>query len=529
MKEAEKKDQRLLTSGIEIKPMYTSEDIKGLDLQDKSGEYPFTRGIYEDLYRKRPWTFRQYAGVGAADKGNELFKQLIAKGLTGLSIALDLPTQIGLDSDDEWAFSEVGGVGVPIDTLADVELLLDGINLNEISVSITVNASTPIIMAMLLNFAQKRGFDFKKLTGTLQNDILKEYVSRGTWIFPIEPSMKLTADVIEFCTRNVPGFNPINVCGYHLREAGANAVQEIAYSILNARAFMDETLKRGIKIDEFAHRITFAHSAGMHIFEEVAKFRAARKIWAKILKEEYGATNLNVMRAKFGVGSSASLVTAEQPLNNLARVAYMALGAVLGGIQSLHLTTYDEAYAIPTEESTTLSIRIQQILMAETGVTDTVDPLGGSYYIESLTSEMEKKIYEEMDRVSEKYGNILKAISAGYLQNEIYNQRYSLEKEIKSGSRKVVGRNCFTQEGEGRLLELKKWDDEAPKRQIAALNKVKKERDNQAVAQGLAKLRKAIENGENLMPTLIEVVKTYATLGEIIGIMKEYYGEYVQV
>ena len=529
MKEIKNQDGHFLTSGIEIKPLYTMKDLKDIEKQEKPGQYPFTRGIYEEMYRKRLWTFRQYSGVGSCTAGNQLYKELINAGGTGLSVALDLPTQLGFDSDHEWAFPEVGGVGVPIDTLADVESLFEGIDLEKISVSITVNAPTPVIMAMFLAFAEKKGFDFKKLTGTLQNDVLKEYISRGAWIFPMEPSMKLAVDVIEFCTRHVPGFNPINVSGYHIREAGANAVQEIAFSMLNAKAFIDETLKRGLKIDEFARGISFAHGAGMNIFEEAAKFRAARRVWAKILREDYGAVDPEVMRAKFGVGTYGTCLIAEQPLNNLARAAFIALGAILGGIQSLHITCYDEAYAIPTEESLILSIRTHQILAYETGVTDTVDPLGGSYYVESLTDEMEKKIHEEMNRVREKYGDILKAISGGYLQNEIYKQRYEREKEIRNGNIKIVGKNCFVQEGKEHTLELKKWDENAATRQVVALNKVKQERNNQAVIKGLAKLRKDIEKGDNLMPTLLEVVKAYATLGEVIGLMKEYYGEYVQV
>jgi methylmalonyl-CoA mutase N-terminal domain/subunit len=528
MKDERRETDRLLSSGIPVKTLYTDEDLREVDLQERPGQYPFTRGVHDEMYRKRLWTTRQYAGVGSCAGGNQLYKQLIQRGLTGLSVALDLPTQLGFDSDDEWAFPETGGVGVPIDTLADIELLFEGIDLEKISVSITVNATTPVILAMFLAYAKKKGFDFKKLTGTLQNDILKEYISRGTWIFPMEPSMKLAADVIEYCTRYVPGFNPISVCGYHMREAGANAVQEIAYTYLDARAYIDETLKRGLSIDDFAQRISFANSGGMNIFEEAAKFRAARRVWAKLMKEEYGATKPEAMKARFSIGSAASSLTAEQPLNNLARGAYMALGAVLGGIQALHISAYDEAYAIPTEESITLSIRIQQILAYETGITDTVDPLGGSYYVESLTQNMEKGIYEEMNRVEKKYGGICNAISKGYLQEDIYNQRYATEKGIKSGKIKIVGKNCFTEESEGRHLELAKWDEDASTRQVTALHKIRQERNHQAVVDGLQKLRKGIEKGENLMPMLIEAVDAYTTLGELTAVMKEYYGEYVQ-
>ncbi len=529
MKNEKSNEGRVLQSGIEIKPLYTSEDIKHIDLNDTPGQYPYTRGIYSGMYRKRPWTIRQYAGVECSDKANELFKGLIKQGNTGLSLALDLPTQIGLDSDNEWAFPEVGGVGVPIDTLRDIGILFDGIDLHEISVSITVNASTSVIMAMFCAFAEEKGFDLQRLTGTLQNDVLKEYISRGTWIFPLDPSMKLAADVIEFCTRKVPNFNPINICGYHLREAGANAVQEIAYSILSARAHIDETIKRGLSIDEFGHRISFAGIAGMNIFEEAAKYRAARRMWSKIMKEQYGATKPQVMRAKFGVGIAASALTAEQPLNNLARASLMALGALLGGIQSLHVSTYDEAYAIPTEEAITLSIRTQQILLNETGITDTIDPLGGSFYVETLTSEIEKRVYEEIERIETKYGGLLQAISGGHIQKEIYEQCYEKEKQIRNGKKKIVGKNCFIQEGEEYHLELKKWNEDAPRMQVESLKKVKEERNQKAVEEGLSHLRASIEKGENLIPTLIDVVKTYATLGEIISVMKEYYGEFEQV
>ena len=529
MKNEKNDDGRFLESGIEIKNLYTSEDIKPVDVNSTPGQYPYTRGIYSGMYRKRPWTIRQYAGVECSDKANELFKSLIKQGNTGLSLALDLPTQIGLDSDDEWAFPEVGGVGVPIDTLRDLEILFDGIDLHKISVSITVNAGTSVIMAMFCALAEKNGFDLAKLTGTLQNDVLKEYISRGTWIFPLDPSMKLAADVIEFCTRKVPNFNPINICGYHLREAGANAVQEIAYNILSAKAHIDETIKRGLNIDEFGHRISFASVAGMNIFEEAAKFRAARRMWAKIMKEEYGATKPQVMKAKFGVGVAASALTAEQPFNNLGRAALMALGAVMGGIQSLHVSTYDEAYAIPTEEAITLAIRTQQILLNETGITDTIDPLGGSFYVEALTSEIEKSVYEEIERIEAKYGGLLQAISGGHIQNEIYGQRYENEKEVRRGNKKIVGKNCFVQEGEEYHLELKKWNKDAPRMQVDVLKKIKEARNQKAVKKGLSHLRASIDKGENLMPTLIEVVKTYATLGEIIGVMKEYYGEFEQL
>lgn len=528
MKHEEMDDGRHLQSGIEIKPFYTATDIEKIDVGELPGEYPYTRGIYQELYRKRPWTIRQYSGVECSEMGNALIKELVGQGNTGISIALDLPTQLGLDSDDDWAYPEVGGVGVPVDTLNDIETLFEDIDLSKISVSITVNATTPVIMAMYLAYAEKKGFDFKKLAGTLQNDVLKEYISRGTWVFPLGPSMKLGADVIEFCCRHVPEFNPINICGYHLREAGADTIQEIAYSILNARAYIDETLKRGIGIDEFGHRISFAHEAGMNFFEEAAKFRAARRVWASIMKNEYGAKNPRTMKAKFGVGIAASALTAEQPLNNLVRAGFMALGAVLGGIQSLHISTYDEAYAIPTSEAITLSIRTQQILLHETGITDTVDPLGGSFYVERLTSDIEKKIYDEMDKVKEKYGNILRAIEQGHIQNEIYGQRYRIEKNIRGGKVKVVGKNCFRQDNENPNLKLKNWNDDAPRKQVASLHKVKTNRDEKKVAEGLLKLKKSIERNENIMPSLIEIVKSYATLGEITALMKEYYGEHEQ-
>ena len=528
MRDEKGNERRVLESGVEIKPLYTSEDTTHVDENETPGQYPYTRGVYPEMYRKRPWTIRQYSGVESSVAGNQLLKRLVKKGNTGISIALDLPTQLGFDSDDEWAFPEVGGVGVPIDTLHDIETLFSGIDLHTISVSITVNATAPVIMAMFCAFAEKEGFDLQRLTGVLQNDVLKEYISRGAWVFPLGPTMKLAADVIEFCTRKVPKFNAINICGYHLREAGANVVQEIACSNLSAMAYIDETIKRGINIDEFGHRINFAHVAGMNIFEEVAKFRAARKIWARIMKEKYGATNPKAMQAKFGVGIAASALTAEQPLNNLTRGAFMALGAVLGGIQSLAISCYDEAYAVPTEEALTLSTRIQQILAEEIGVTDTVDPLGGSYYVESLTSELEKKIYEEMDRINEKYGNILEAISGGHIQDEIYSLRYETEKRIRKGEKRIVGKNCFVQEGKEHTLELKKWNEDAPKQQVAALAKIKKGRDGGAVSKALSRLKESIEREENLIPTLIDAVKTYATIGEITAVMKEYYGEYEQ-
>lgn len=518
----------VLESGIKVKPIYGPEDVKDIDFKEdigEPGEYPFTRGIHKYMYRFRPFTMRQYSGFATAKETNKRFKYLIKHGQTGLNVAFDLPTQCGLDSDDPLAEGEVGRVGMAIDTLKDMEDAFKGIPIDKISTSLTINSMAPIMLAMYVTVAEKQGVPPEEVRGTLQNDILKEYIGRGTWVFPVEPSIKLIGDTIEYCSKYAPKYYPVSVCGYHIRESGANPVQEIAYAFLIARAYIQHVLDRGLDVDDFVPRFSFNFDIHGNLFEQIAKFRAARRLWAKIVKEDLGAKNPKAMQMKMIAGGGGGGLTIEQPENNIVRGAYYALISALSGTQTMALCSYDEAYTIPSEKAAVISLRTMQILLDEMGLRDTVDPLAGSYYIESLTCELEKLIVDMMEKV-EKKGGIVKAVANGYVQNEVAKQAFLLEKGIQEGKIVKVGVNKYREEEEEREIEFHDYKAEEAEVQIKRLKKVKKERDDSKVADSLEALKKAAEADENLMGTVIDAVRAYATVGEITATMKEVYGEF---
>ncbi|TDT50308.1 acyl-CoA mutase large subunit family protein [Fonticella tunisiensis] len=514
------------TSGTEIKTIYTPEDNENLNYDNIGfpGEYPFTRGIHPNMYRGKLWTMRQYAGYLTAEESNRRYKYLLEQGITGLSIAFDLPTQVGYDSDHLLALGEVGKVGVPIDSLYDMEVLLKGIAIDKISTSMTINASAIVLLAMYLVIAKKQGVPFENLRGTIQNDILKEYVARGTYIFPVKPSMRLTTDIFEYCTKHVPKWNVISISGYHIREAGATAVQELAFTFANAIEYVKAAISKGLDVDDFAPHLSFFFNSHNNLFEEVAKFRAARRIWARIMKELFKAKNESSMMLRFHTQTAGSTLTAQQIDNNIIRVTIQTLAAVLGGTQSLHTNSRDEALSLPTEESVRIALRTQQIVAYESGVCDTVDPLAGSYYIESLTDEIEKKVFEYIEKI-EKMGGAAKAIELGYIQREIADSAYKYQMEIEKRERIVVGVNKFTID-ENTKRHILKVHGEAEEKQRDLLRKIKNERDNYMVSKALENLKKAAEGNENLMPYIINAVECYGTLGEICGVLREVFGEY---
>nr|MDO8090560.1 methylmalonyl-CoA mutase family protein [Candidatus Sigynarchaeota archaeon] len=510
-------------SGIEEKRLYTPLDRVGKSYVEElgfPGEFPFTRGVYPTMYRGRLWTMRQYAGFATAKETNRRFKYLIEQGQTGLSVAFDLPTQMGYDSDHPLARGEVGRVGVIIDTLKDMETLFEGIPLDRVSTSMTINAPTAIILAMYIAVAQKQGVDVSKLRGTVQNDILKEYVARGTYIFPPEPSMRLVADVIEYCAKNMPSWNSISISGYHIREAGSNAVQEIAFTLANGISYVNAVLERGLDIDQFARRLSFFFSAHNDFFEEIAKFRAARRLWAKIMRNRFNARDESSMQLRFHTQTAGSTLTAQQPEINIIRVTIQALAAVLGGTQSLHTNSMDEALALPTEDSVRIALRTQQILAYESGVTSTVDPIGGAYFVETLTDRLEEEALEYIEKI-DAMGGMVKAIEKGFVQREIANEAYRFQREVERNEKIIVGVNKF-QIQEELKLPLHRFDPKIEKEAISNLQKIRAERDNRLVESLLEKLREEARDKKcNLMPTLIETVKAYATLGEICDVLRE--------
>ncbi|MEM2047242.1 MAG: methylmalonyl-CoA mutase family protein [Candidatus Jordarchaeales archaeon] len=516
------------SSGIEVKRIYTPLDFgeeKYLEKLGFPGEYPFTRGVYETMYRGRLWTMRQYAGFGTAEESNRRFKYLLSQGQTGLSVAFDLPTQMGYDSDHPLAAGEVGRVGVAVSSLRDMEVLFDGIPLDKVSTSMTINAPTAVILAMYVALAEKRGIPPSELRGTVQNDILKEYRARGMYIFPPKPSMKLVVDVIEYCARNMPLWNPISISGYHIREAGADAVQAVAFTLADGIEYVRAVMERGLDVDKFAGRLSFFFSAHNNFFEEVAKFRAARRLWAKIMKEKFGAKSREAMMLRFHVQTAGSTLTAQQPLNNIVRVAIQALAAVLGGAQSLHTNSYDEALALPSEEAVKVALRTQQIIAYETGVADTIDPLGGSYYVEALTDTIEEKAERYIEEI-EGMGGMVSAIEKGYVQREISSKAYSFQKAVERGEAIIVGINMFREEDKVRV-PVHRVDPTVEEKAVKNLEKLRRERDNEKVKDALEELRvKAEEGRENLMPVIIKAVKAYATIGELCGVLREVYGEY---
>lgn len=522
-------DRKAVTSsGLEVKELYTPSDLPAFDYTKDlgmPGQYPFTRGIYPTMYRGRPWTIRQYAGFSTPEESNQRYKFLLEQGQTGLSVALDLPTQIGYDSDNPLVEEEVGRVGVAIDSLLDMEILFEGIPLDKISTSFTINSTAAVLLAMYIAVAEKQGVNSSQVRGTIQNDILKEYVARGTWIFPPQPSIRLIVDTIEYCMKYAPKFNPISIAGAHFRDAGATAVQELAYTLADAITYVEATMARGIDIDQFAPLLSFFFYTHSDFFEEAAKYRAGRRLWAKIMKERFRAQNPKSQMFRFGVVSGGSTLTAQQPLNNIVRVAYQAMASVLGGVQSMFTCAWDEAYDIPTEDSAELALRTQQILAYETRVANTVDPLAGSYFVESLTNQIEHEAMEIIKDIEER-GGMVKAIQDGYIQKEILNQSYDYQKKLESGEMVVVGVNKFIKEEDKRNLQLYECDYEKIKKQIERLKNVKSGRDNGQTARALGELKEAARGKENLMPYLIEAVKTYATMEEIIGLLKEEFGEF---
>lgn len=515
---------------FEAQRLYTPIDIEDFDYGEKlgfPGQYPFTRGVQPTMYRGRLWTMRAYAGFATAEETNARYKYLLEAGQTGLSVAMDLPTQIGLDSDHELSHGEVGKVGVAIDSLADMEALFDGIPLDKVSTSMTINGPAAVLLAMYVAVAEKQGVKPEALKGTIQNDILKEYIARGTYIFPPRPSMRLITDTFEYCSKNIPKWNTISVGAYHIREAGASEVQEIAFAFANAMAYIDAAIKAGQKVDDFAPGISWIFTAGLDFFGEVAKFRAARRLWARIMKERYGASVPKAQMLRVHVHTAGSVLTAQQPLNNVVRITWQALSAVLGGIQSMACCAYDEAIALPTEESATLALRTQQLLAYESGVTDTIDPLAGSYYIETLTDKIEKEAYDYIDKI-DRMGGAVAAIEQGYMQQEMAAHAYEYQHEVELGKRTVIGVNKFNDSKKLAEQDVLTADLSVGERQIARLEKMKAARDNEAVKAALEKLREAAKGTENLMPYLIDAVKTYATLGEICGVLREEFGEYKQ-
>ncbi len=507
--------------------LYKNDDIKDLDYRrdlGDPGEYPFTRGIHSTMYAGRLWTMRQYAGFGTAEESNKRYKYLLKHGQTGLSVAFDLPTQMGYDSTDLMAQGEVGKTGVAIDTLEDMEILFEGIPLDKVSTSMTINATATIILAMYIAVAEKQGISSSILEGTVQNDILKEYIARGTYIFPPQPSLKLTIDLIEYCSKNLPKWNTISISGYHIREAGATAVQEIAFTFANGITYVAETIKRGLNVDLFAPRLSFFFNCHNDFLEEVAKFRAARRLWARIMREKFKAENSRSWMLRFHTQTGGSTLTAQEPLNNAIRVAYQALAAVFGGTQSLHTNSFDEALGLPTEESVKLALRTQQVLGYETGIPQVVDPLGGSYAIESMTNRIEKEVRDYLDKI-ERMGGAIKAIESGYFQQEIHNSAYEYQQKIERGELSIIGVNKFKSE-EKTMPKILKVRPEVVRKQVARLKRVLANRDNKKVKGLLRELKYAAEKNENLMEPILNCVKAYATIGEITKTLKQVYGEY---
>ena len=519
-------------SGIKVKPVYTPEDLDRCgfsydqDLNDP-GEYPFTRGIHSQGYRSRPWTMRQYSGFGTPEQSNERFKLLIANGQNGLNVAFDLPSQMGLDSDDPQAEGEVGRVGMAVDSLRDFELAFKDIALDRIGTGLTINAVASIMLAMYQAVAEKQGFSKSVISATPQNDILKEIIGRGAWIYPPAAGVKLIGDTIEYSVKEMPKCNPVSICGYHIRESGATPAQEIAYAIQIANTYIDEVLQRGLHIDDFVGRFSFNINIYGNMWETIAKLRAAKKMWAKNLSERYGAGKKDkkvlFFRGLFGGGGSG--LTKQQPLNNIARGAYYGLAAALGGAQTTALCSYDEAYTIPTPQSAMISLRTLQMLMDEVGLRDTVDPLAGSYFIETITKEMEELIEKEMADI-DTYGGMLKAVEDGYVQAKVARQEYEFQKGLERGEFVKVGVNKYVMDEDGHDVELHEYDEETAEAKIAGLQKLKRERSSRAVAQSLKSLEQATRTGGNVMPPLVECCRNYVTVGEMAGIFKEIYGEF---
>jgi methylmalonyl-CoA mutase N-terminal domain/subunit len=524
----EKKDKFFTPSQIEIKKIYSEKDLTSFDPSRDLGEpgkYPFTRGIYPTMYRGKLWTMRQYAGFGTAEESNRRYRFLLSQGQTGLSVAFDLPTQLGFDSDNPLAKGEVGKVGVAIDSLDDMEILFDRIPLDKVSVSMTINSTAATILAMYLALAEKKGVAWSKLSGTIQNDILKEYIARGTYIYPPHASLKIITDILAFCQKNVPQWNTMSISGYHIREAGATAVQELAFTLANAITYIEAARKAGLEVDTFAPRLSFFLASHNNFFEEIAKFRAARRIWAKLMREKYKAKNPISWKFRFHTQTSGVTLLAQQPENNITRITLQALAAVLGGTQSLHTNSRDEALALPSEESVQIALRTQQIIAHESGVVNTVDPLGRSYFIESLTNQIEEKVMEYLQKIEE-WGGMLAAIEKGFIQKEIQESAYKYQKQIESKEQIIVGLNEYKNKQEKIRFRLYYPPKKLEKAQIKKLSFLKEKRPTKQVDSELLALREAVEAKENLVPYIISAVKAMATLGEISSVLKEAYGTF---
>jgi len=522
------KGEFVTSSGVPVNRIYTPLDVVDVDYLEKlgfPGEYPFTRGVYTTMYRARLWTMRQYAGFGTAEQTNNRFKYLLEHGQTGLSVAFDFPTQVGYDCDHPLALGEVGKVGVSASTLRDMEVLFDGIPLDKVTTSMTINAPANVLLAMYVAVGQKQGVDQARLGGTVQNDVLKEYVARGMYIFPPKPSMRMITDIFVYCSQNMPQWNTISISGYHIREAGATAVQEVAFTFANAIAYVQAAIDRGLDVDKFAGRLSFFFAAHNNFFEEVAKFRAARRLWAKIMKERFKAKSPNSWMLRFHTQTSGVSLTAQQPFNNIVRVAMQALSGVLGGTQSLHTNSFDEAYALPSEQAVTVALRTQQIIAYESGTVDTIDPLAGSYYIESLTNEIEDRVQRYIEEV-DGMGGAVSAIEKGFMQKEITESAYRFQKEVEAKKRIVVGVNDFASQEEVPIKTLR-IDPAIEKRLVEQLERIRKDRNRQKVDEALSRLRGAAEHeNESLMPLILGAVREYASLGEICGTLREVFGEY---
>jgi methylmalonyl-CoA mutase N-terminal domain/subunit len=515
--------ERQTDSGIEIKPVYTADDVGDLELEPP-GEYPFTRGPYPDMYRGRPWTIRQYAGFASAEETNARFRYLLERGQHGLSVAFDLPTQLGYDSDDPRAAGEVGRTGVAIDSIADMELLLAGIPLDEVSTSMTINAPAALLLLLYELVAEEQGVPAASLRGTVQNDILKEYVARGNYIFPPRPSMRVTTDLFAYCAERIPRWNTISISGYHIREAGSTAVQELAFTLSNGIAYCSAAVEAGLSPDEFGARLSFFFNAHNHFFQEVAKFRAARRLWARIMRERFGATNPRALALRFHAQTGGSTLTAQQPESNVVRVAVQALSAVCGGAQSIHTNAFDEALALPTERSARIALRTQQILAAEAGGTDTADPLGGAYFIEALTHELEEQAWELIERVDE-LGGAVEAVEQGFVQREIEEAAYRYNAEVEEGRRVIVGVNSYV-EAEAEPIELQRIDPEAERRQLERTARVRAERNAEEAARALQEVRRVACGAGNLLVPMREALRTRCTIGEICEALREEFGTY---
>jgi methylmalonyl-CoA mutase N-terminal domain/subunit len=516
-------DHRETDSGIEIKPVYTDEDAAGA-APEPPGEFPFTRGPYRDMYRGRPWTIRQYAGFASAEETNERFRYLLEQGQTGLSVAFDLPTQLGYDSDDSRAAGEVGRTGVAIDSLADMETLFEGIPLGEVSTSMTINAPASLLLLLYELVAEREGVPGSELRGTVQNDILKEYVARGNYIFPPRPSMRITTDLFAYCRERLPRWNTISISGYHIREAGATAVQELAFTLAHGIAYCEAAVAAGLSADEFGARLSFFFNAHNHFFQEVAKFRAARRLWAGIMRDRFGAVNPRAQALRFHAQTGGSTLTAQQPENNIVRTALEAMAAVLGGTQSLHTNSFDEALALPSERAATIALRTQQVLGYETGAAETVDPLGGSFYVETLTDELERAATEIVEKV-EALGGAVAAIEAGYYQDEIHEAAFRIQRGIETGDRIVVGVNRFV-DADGKDVELQQISAEETARQVSRLRELRASRDQPAVDAALEAVEAAAIGTENLLPPMREALRLRATLGEVSDALRRVFGEY---